>query len=193
MSQSSKKTDQQIVYHPEKKYLASKCIFNDEFFHASRPVAINWEKLHNKIQEFIVQTEPIHLQRYIQKGKVNTKTTFKKKDMDTFWRIMRGYRCCDLDEGHMSPSNISSSPNEARFVLGILSNRLIPKLRKELDKTAICDGLDNDVDYVNLMTHVVAKGEEFYNGILQNPVVSLYLCDQYRPINTWLLSAANLH
>jgi hypothetical protein len=195
MSQEPQKTTNQTpkktitraeVYNPIKNYLTTTCKYSNTITHASRPVLIDWEKLAVCIEDLSLRRETGNFQRYIQTDPVaKTKNIIKKKEMDMFWRIVGRYRCCDRDEGHMSAIHVPVAP-ESRYVLRVMRTTLIPNLRKELDKTAICDGLDDELSYINLMSHIIAKGQAFYNGIMQNPGVSLYLCDQYYPIYTWI-------
>ena len=104
-----------------------------------------------------------------------------------FWNIMAEINCVDSDDGHMSIMSIHLTKNQCVHTLKHLDNLFIPYLKTYLDELNILTLMDND-NYTNFLTHIIAKGKNFYNYIIKNPECSLYMCDQYYPIHTWLAS-----
>ena len=102
-----------------------------------------------------------------------------------FWLAIGKIRCCDKDEGRMNIGHIRINIETCRQVLSMINETYIPALKIALTDVPIMDGVSID-DYDNFLTHIIAKGMMFYNGIIENPVVSLYICDQFYPIHTWL-------
>ena len=112
-----------------------------------------------------------------------------RKHIEKFWTIMRKIRCIDKDEGRMTASRVSMSAADKNLVILLMDNRFIPMLRRSLDEVPF-ETL-SEQDQKNFFSHVIAKGEVFFNGILENPIISLYLLNNFYPIYTWL-SAPNL-
>jgi len=120
---------------------------------------------------------------------INT-PVFEPIDDSVFWALMRRVGCCDKDEGRMTKCCISLSPDDCRTVLYMINGKFLPALKTALTDIPIMDGI-NVSEYNDLLTHIIAKGPEFYDGMIANPIVSLYLCDQFYPVYTWLSQLAN--
>lgn len=115
---------------------------------------------------------------------------FEPIDDSVFWELMGRVRCCDKDEGRMTKSSISLSPDDCRTVLYMINGKFLPALKTAFTDIPIMDGI-NVSEYNDLLTHIIAKGSAFYDGMIANPIVSLYLCDQFYPVYTWLSQLAN--
>ena len=157
----------------------------------------DWYKLVKQVENASVQTSDIS-NNPIFKIEPNKKITdihnvcriIEEKlptviDDINFWHLIRRINCYDKSDGRMTKNNIVLSHNECIDVITVIDLKYIPKLKECLVDVPIMDGIDIS-DYNNLLTHIIAKGESFYNGIMANPMVSLYLCDQFYPVYTWL-------
>ena len=109
----------------------------------------------------------------------------ESRDLIYFWNIMSELNCVDSDDGHMSIRSVRLTKKQCAHSLKHLDNLFIPYLKTYLDELNILTliGADN---YKNFLTHIIAKGKNFYNYIIENPECSLYMCDQYYPIYEWL-------
>lgn len=107
------------------------------------------------------------------------------REVELFWSTISRFRYCDRDEGYVSKNHIRLNRDEKIFIKRMLDFRFIPQMKTILDETPIHDGIDAS-EYNNLITHIIFKGKLFYEGIIQNPIVSLYLCNQYYPIYSWI-------
>ena len=162
----------------------------------------NWDKLGKNVEKASVQTSDISnsIIFKIEHNKNptdihnNTYHIIEEKlptviDDINFWHLIRRINCYDKSDGRMTKNNIVLSHNECIDVITVIDLKYIPKLKECLVDVPIMDGIDIS-DYNNLLTHIIAKGEAFYNGIIANPMVSLYLCDQFYPVYTWLKQLA---
>jgi predicted phosphoadenosine phosphosulfate sulfurtransferase len=87
---------------------------------------------------------------------------------------------------NMSESSINLDYNKKTFVQTKLDSIFIPILKKKLSDTAVFNGIEeNNIN--NFITHITFKGKVFYNAIINNPDLSLYLCTQFYPIYDWIL------
>ena len=158
----------------------------------------NWDKLVKLVEKASVQTSDIsnstifsteHNKNPVDNSN-NTHHIIEEKlptviDDINFWHLIRRINCYDKSDGRMTKNNIVLTHTECLDVITIIDLKYIPKLKECLVDVPIMDGIDIS-DYNNLLTHIIAKGEAFYNGIIANPMVSLYLCDQFYPVYTWL-------
>lgn len=108
---------------------------------------------------------------------------------NALWNDIASIRCCDRDEGVMTINNIRLSRDICTIILDILNDIHLPLLRDCLRNVPIMDGIEES-NYNDLLTHAICKGRDFYSGIIRNPEIILYLCDQYYPIYTWLTQKA---
>ena len=104
-----------------------------------------------------------------------------------FWQLISKIGCRDKDEGIMRQSSIRLSRIERSELINAVNSKYMPELKAIMDTTAILEGI-NSIDYNDLLMHIIAKGKSFYQGIITDPVVGLYLCDQFYPVYTWLTS-----
>jgi hypothetical protein len=104
-----------------------------------------------------------------------------------FWQLISKIGCRDKDEGTMRQSSIRLSRIERSELINAVNSKYMPELKAIMDTTAILEGI-NAIDYDDLLMHIIAKGKSFYQGIITDPVVGLYLCDQFYPVYTWLTS-----
>ena len=109
---------------------------------------------------------------------------------ETLWNDIASIRCYDRDEGIMTINNIRLSREKCTIIVNVLNDIHLPLLRNCLRNVPVMDGIDES-NYNDLLTHVICKGRDFYSGIIRNPEIVLYLCDQYYPIYTWLNQKVN--
>lgn len=110
-----------------------------------------------------------------------------QEENNAFWQIIRKIMWYDRDEGIRCSNDIHRNINriELIFIKSQINSRFIPLLKSVLLNTPLFENLD-ERDQYNIMTHIILKGKEFYNGIIQNPFVSLYLFEQYYPAYDWM-------
>jgi hypothetical protein len=107
-------------------------------------------------------------------------------DETSFWRIISSIRCLDKDEGRMTNRSIKLSNTHKKHVLRMLHGKYFAELQHAIVDLPL--PFDDEKTIHNFMSHIIAKGKSFYNGILTDPVVCLYLCDNYYPIHDWISS-----
>jgi hypothetical protein len=107
-------------------------------------------------------------------------------DETLFWRIISSIRCLDKDEGRMTNRSIKLSNAHKKHVLRMLHGKYFAELQQVIVDVPL--PFDDEKTRHNFMSHIIAKGKSFYNGILTTPVVCLYLCDNYYPIHDWISS-----
>jgi hypothetical protein len=161
----------------------------------------NWDKLVKQVEKASMQTSDISnnpifkIEHNKNPPDIYNACRITEEKLPTviddinFWHLIRRINCYDKSDGRMTKNNIVLSHNECLDVITIIDLKYIPKLKECLVDVPIMDGIDIS-DYNNLLTHIIAKGEDFYNGIIANPMVSLYLCDQFYPVYTWLKQLA---
>ena len=176
------------LYSEQSKYITGlrnkKCNFNwDELGKLVEKASVQTSDISNSLIFTIVHNKKSpesHNMYHIIEEKLPTVI-----DDINFWTLIRRINCYDKSDGRMTKNNIVLSHNECIDVITVIDLKYIPKLKECLVDVPIMDGIDIS-DYNNLLTHIIAKGEAFYNGIIANPMVSLYLCDQFYPVYTWL-------
>ena len=121
-----------------------------------------------------------------------------------FWNIVNSLRYVDIDERFINLSIIKLKINtkKSKKILFKLNNQFIPELKSILDAESTFSGtsissfiLYNDISaYENFITHIIFKGYDFYNGVKETPLLSLYLYEQnqYYPIYKWLTDISNM-
>jgi hypothetical protein len=110
------------------------------------------------------------------------------KTADTvFWNMISRITWYDRDERHMYVYMALNrfTTNEKSYILQQINDIYIPKLKEKLTNVPLLQTVESD-NHNNILTHIIMKGKVFYNGILNNPEVSLYLYDQYYPVYDWL-------
>jgi len=191
------------IYNRKFRYLSTTVIsrsYSQQHKKSTRFVNICWSIAYTVIEKISIgqQTE-FGEAKWYNDGKIidinihvdDIKTpVFEPINDSVFWALMRRVRCCDKDEGRMTKSSISLSPDDCRTVLYMINEKFLPALDTALTDIPIMDGIDIS-EYNDLLTHIIAKGSTFYDGIIANPIVSLYLCDQFYPVYTWLIQLAN--
>jgi hypothetical protein len=108
---------------------------------------------------------------------------------DHFWNIIRRVVWYDKDERLLTRDNIKIYiiKRDIRYVLECMDNVFIPELKIAVSDGPLLQAIEPE-NHNNILAHIIIKGLEFYNGIRNNPDVSLYLCDQYYPVYDWLRS-----
>ena len=178
------------LYSKSQRYLSSEgCGYNDKFQAETRNVKIDWKKSLSRIMsaswsnDFNINV--IYKNDNEENKNTNNDNSFETINEDDFWKLIDRIRCCDRDEGIMSKNSIKLPTLECRNVLSMIDTKYIPELNAAMSDVPILDGVDIS-EINNLLTHIICKGKIFYNGIIENPTVSLYLCDQFYPVYTWI-------
>lgn len=191
------------IYNRNFRYLSTTTgsrSYSQQYKKSTRFVNICWSSAYTVIEKISIgQQTGFGEAKWYRDAKNNDINThvddiktpvFEPIDDSVFWALMRRVRCCDKDEGRMTKSSISLSPDDCRTVLYMINGKFLPALNTALTDIPIMDGI-NDSEYNDLLTHIIAKGSAFYDGMIANPIVSLYLCDQFYPVYTWLSQLAN--
>ena len=191
------------IYNRNSRYLSTtdgSRSYNRQYKKSTRFVNICWRSAYKDIEKISIgqQTGFDEVKWYRDAKNNDIKThvddiktpVFETIDDSVFWALMRRVRCCDKDEGRMTKSSISLSPDDCRTVLYMINGKFLPALKTALTDIPIMDGI-NVSEYNDLLTHIIAKGSAFYDGMIANPIVSLYLCYQFYPVYTWLSQLAN--
>lgn len=183
------------IYNRRAKYLGFKgSRYNSKYQPETRFVNIDWKNAITPIISASTSDKCINTNTEWHRDEKNKDVKLDNEeklnaieliDESDFWALISRIRCCDKDEGGMTKNNIRLNNDECRDVLLMINGKYIPELKTVLTNIPILDGIDAS-DYNNLLTHIIAKGRAFYNGIMENPVVSLYLCDQFYPVYTWI-------
>ena len=192
-----------MIYNRNFRYLSTTAVsrsYIQQYKKSTRFVNICWSSAYTVIEKISIgQQTGFGEAKWYRDAKNNDINThvddiktpvFEPIDDSVFWALMRRVRCCDKDEGRMTKSSISLSPDDCRTVLYMINGKFLPALKMALTDIPIMDGI-NVSEYNDLLTHIIAKGSAFYDGMIANPIVSLYLCDQFYPVYTWLSQLAN--
>ena len=101
-----------------------------------------------------------------------------------FWNMLSGIRCYDKDEGIMRETNIKLPKYKCKEILRNINNVYMPVLKNKIEP--YLNNIELEEDKKNFMTHIICKGKQFYDVVLNDPTICLYLCDKYYPLHTWL-------
>ena len=185
------------------EYIARPCasagIGESRIINTRTDIPIDWEKTGPKLEKMSVKGHittikpgivyndaKVKPEKYIKKkNEKKVSTLYQLADLTDFWRAVGLVRCLDKDEGAMTKANVRPLYSRRAIILNLLDTTFIPKLKEVLESTPLSDGIDKH-EYNNLLTHIVFKGKMFYEAILIDPVISLYLCSQYYPIYDWI-------
>jgi hypothetical protein len=107
-----------------------------------------------------------------------------QQDDVLFWSIISNIVCLDKDEGRMTNLSINLPHISKAHVMRMLHEKYFSELTQALIDVPL-PFYDERINR-NFMAHIIIKGKQFYNGILNNPDICLYLCDNYYPIYDWL-------
>jgi hypothetical protein len=110
---------------------------------------------------------------------------YTQLDIDLFWKKIKKIKCIDKDEGRMTYRNVKLNTFSKDHIIKLLDIKFLKELENAIKDIPI-PFTKGQPEYNNFLTHIIAKGKPFYEGIKMNPVVCLYLCDNYYPIYTWL-------
>jgi hypothetical protein len=104
----------------------------------------------------------------------------------SFWCIIDRFNWCDKDERKIQKKTLQRIGNmDCAFVLNQIFGVYLYPLQKALSETCIFDSMP-EIEHNNIMVHIIMKGKTFYEGIIENPIISLYLCENYYPAYDWL-------
>lgn len=185
------------------------CDYTRITLNATRNIAINWEPNILTIVEMSTTSKEVTLNisnslinKPIKKNNpeyINLENDLKVEDnkgettiednllRTAFWTMISRINCVDRDEGLLYKNDIlrKFSMREVIFLLEQINNIYIPILKAKLNNVPLLQTI-GDENYNNILTHIIVKGKIFYEGIINNPEVSLYLCNQFYPIHDWL-------
>ena len=156
-------------------------------------IVFNWAALYRNVVDSSLSISDISTSKIFNKqyNSIKYDNISSKKQLPTiindndFWTIIAKIISCDRDEGIMTRNSIRLTIVECTNILSAINFKYIPELKEKLHDVPIMDGIEAN-DYNNLLTHIIARGKSFYIGIMNNPIVSLYLCEQFYPVHTWL-------
>jgi len=116
----------------------------------------------------------------------------EKETEKDFWIKISNVKCYDKDEKKMSKSEFlrmlpkKHTIHEMNYYKNWMDSVFIPKLKEKIIHTNLMDVVSSN-DLKDILAHIIFKGKDFYNTILQDPEVCLYLVNQYHPIYDWLV------
>ena len=118
-----------------------------------------------------------------------TSTIVRLESIEHFWTIIGRVRWYDKDERRLTKNDLQRciTKTDIRYILTHMDNVLIPALTRAVSDGPLLQTIDQE-NHNNILAHIIIKGLEFYNGIMNNPDVSLYLYDQFYPVYDWLQS-----
>jgi len=176
-----------LAYTSGKSYTPTNSVYQ-----TTRPVKIDWKKCHVKILKLSKKkSKEYNLHEHVNYTSFEEKKEIENSDEKdiyrNFWWVVDKIQWCDVDEKKLTPDNITNryTKNECVYLYETMNTKLIPQLKAVLSNTALFDNLDTKSS-INIMAHIIMKGEAFYNGIIENPDVSLYLIDQFYPVYDWI-------
>jgi hypothetical protein len=116
-----------------------------------------------------------------------SKLRIDNKILDLFWSIVSQVHWYDADEKTLNKKDITNifSKRERKFLLKKIDTLVIPTLKDALAATDLLQYVDIE-NHNNILAHIIIKGKPFYDWVIQNPGVSLYLVSQYYPVYDWL-------
>jgi hypothetical protein len=161
-------------------------------------IAFNWSALYRCVVDASLSISDISTSKIFNKqyNSIKYDNISSKKQLPTiindndFWHIIAKIISYDRDEGIMTRNSIRLTIAECTNILAAINFKYIPELKEKLRDVPIMDGIEAN-DYNNLLTHIIARGKSFYIGIMNNPIVSLYICEQFYPVHTWLTQLVN--
>ena len=156
-------------------------------------IVFNWAALYRNVVDSSLSISDISTSKIFNKqyNSIKYDNISSKKQLppiindNDFWTIIAKIISCDRDEGIMTRNSIRLTIVECTNILSAINFKYIPELKEKLHDVPIMDGIEAN-DYNNLLTHIIVRGKSFYIGIMNNPIVSLYLCEQFYPVHTWL-------
>ena len=201
------------IYQKDNRYLSKYDKYTRYMYNHTRATNIDWKKNINTIIEMSITSSNITLdisatielttKRHTKKKMLNSikkNTIGLTSDVDvdnienryethrnmSFWDIISLVKWYDRDEKILTKRNLSKlSQYDKRFLLNEIDIKYIPELKKALSNVPLLESVDIE-HHNNILTHIIMNGKQFYEGIIQNPEVSLYLISQYYPVNDWL-------
>lgn len=157
-----------------------------------RNVKIDWERTSELIEEASINPD-ISFDNFCKyniekKTDIDNVEMFKILDDRKFWKIINKIPYYDKDENKMNINSINLKPKICKKILDKINTELIPELKLSFSNISTLECMNDPNEYNNFLTHIIFKGEIFYNGIKNDPVVCLYLQSdyQYYPIYNWI-------
>jgi hypothetical protein len=106
---------------------------------------------------------------------------------ETFWSMISRVKLYDTDEIRITKSSLFNkfTKHEMEFLIKQIDNVYIPILKNKLIDVPLLQSVDI-INHNNILSHIICKGQLFYEGILGMPEVSLYLYNKFYPVYDWL-------
>jgi hypothetical protein len=203
------------LYHTNESYYAYESYIRSNRIHIqNRDVAFDWVNKHAEIYNLLNEGSWKFPENILTPGRKSPKTKKKKAHSGnkttvnqntvkqntvkqrapsptSIWKVVKKIRYYDKDEYKMSPRNISGklTRDDCSYILGQLDTLYFNELRDSLDTAGVFATIEES-DEKNIMTHIVLKGNQFYEGIKQCPEIALYLSNQFYPAYDWLTDIA---
>jgi len=122
-------------------------------------------------------------QNQIEQGLASLQIGVESGSDKRFWNMIRVIRCYDKDEGLMTEKSIKLPKFKCKEIIRKINYTYMPVLKNKIEQYLNNIEMENRE---NFMTHIICKGKDFYNIILSDPSICLYLCDKYYPLHTWI-------
>ena len=156
-------------------------ISNNGTITGNRITAIDWEINYNKIMQLskTPKTTSFILSDEIKSNNINY----------DFWILIKKNIWYDSDEMYMDESNIKFNKRECIFVDNYINKNLLDIFEKKL--TNVLYELDQ-YNKKNMIYHIIMKGKEYYDVIMETPELGCYLLDKYYPAYEWIANICQL-
>ena len=163
-----------------------------------RKTKIDWNKYSKNIIKFSKEYKknkiklPSNKELLLNQNLINENliNTFKKQIEKNFWIIINKLKWRDSDEERRNIFYIRRylSNNEIRFIYNhfpLYANKLEEKLILDI----------NNIEKKNLLYHIIARGYNYYNAVLNEPELCLYLRNNnlVQPLYSMLVNLTNRH
>jgi hypothetical protein len=128
-----------------------------------------------------LRNEPI----YESKVQESCNVSLGNMNIISFWQTIELINWYDKDEKLLGKFSITNKFNRITRMrlFDMLNNIILPILKEKL--SLLLESIDIE-NHNNILTHIVMKGQVFYDFIISNPVVCFYLIDQFYPVYDWL-------
>ena len=176
LSRSKKKIDINTLLHEKKtNYVKKNSKININEKKEYRIFDYKYGEFGNDTEytKFIIQKYQLNYDRYIT------------NQIELCWELIKYITIYDRDESIIEYNHLLSymSCQEYRYLKLYIDSKLIPELQKNI--LSLLAYLDEN-EHNNIMTHIIFKGRAFYEMVLQDYTVGLFLISNYYPIYNWI-------
>ena len=107
-------------------------------------------------------------------------------ELNNIWPIIGKLMWCDKDDGIMTERSIKYRLNrvEIEFLRDNIT-KYVNNLVSAFSSLNLFQDMSKE-EVLNFMYHIIAKNKDYYNAVLEMPILALYLIDdyQYQPLYT---------